>query len=160
MSRPDIFPLKVVQPMALLRFDGMSDGQDGARMLFGYLQENAVDTPFVLEEPAPAGVRNLILALDQGALEKDREILSVLQEISGARELVLQEPVAMIRIFGPHFDIRPGIAALLFCSLSKAGIDVLASSTTITSTLLVVPESQTDSVVRQLGIIFRLPKSS
>lgn len=158
MARPDIFPLKVIRPMAVLRFVGVPDSEECTRLLFGYLQENGTDIPFVLGEPAPAGVRNLILAMDQVAVEREEGILAVLRELARARELIVVKQAAMVRIFGPHFDIRPGLAAILFSSLSKAGINILASSTTITSTLLVVPDSQTDALLRLLRTIFRLPK--
>jgi aspartokinase len=158
MERPEIFPLKAVHPMALLSFVEMPDDPGAAQMLLTYLQQAEAAIPFVLEEPTTAG-RNLMMLVEPDVLEGGSDIRSILKELGQARELVVQAPVTMIRIFGPHFDIRPGLAAILFGGLYKAGVDLLASSTTITSTLLVAPEAQTELLLRVLRGIFRLPKS-
>lgn len=76
-----------------------------------------------------------------------------------AKALMIEKPVAVIRILGPHFDIRPGIAGMLYGRLEKAGIEVLVNSTTGTTSLLVVHETQLEKTRRELTAIFRLPKS-
>ena len=161
MERPEIFPLQAVHPMILLKFLDLPEDPGVAQLLFSYFQESGIILPFVLEEPGPAG-RNLLLLVDAAAAvaATAAEARSLLLDLSQARDLTVEAPVAMVRIFGPHFDIRPGLAAILYNGLARAGVHVLAGSTTITSTLLVVPEQELERLIRVLRTIFLLPRAS
>lgn len=155
-ERPEIFPLQAVHPMVLVKFSGLPEDPDAAQLLFSYFQESGTTLPFVLEQPGPTG-RSLLLLVDAAAAVA--EARSLLLDLSQARDLTVDAPVAMVRIFGPHFDIRPGLAAILYNGLARAGVRVLAGSTTITSTLLVVPEQALERLLRVLRTIFRLPQA-
>ena len=75
-----------------------------------------------------------------------------------AQALELRRPVAVIRILGPHFDIRPGTSGLLFGALDRAGITIFSNATTITSSMCVIPDDQVEAAERVIGRTFDIPK--
>ena len=158
MDLLDIFPLKTFSGLALLSFVGFPKNEASTRVLFNYLNKTGISSSFLVEGATRDGNRSITLAITLDALESCQAELEAVREVMEAEEVSMEKPVAVIRILGPHFDLRPGIAGLLFGKLAKSGIELLANSTTITSSLLVVREEQVDQAVRAIGSIFRLPQ--
>ncbi|NLI32324.1 MAG: hypothetical protein GX422_06010 [Deltaproteobacteria bacterium] len=155
----DIFPLKITTSQALLAFVGQPVGDHASRILFGYLHHHGITITCLVEGPGGGEHRTLLLVISEGALHEAERELQALRTAIEAKALMIEKPVAVIRILGPHFDIRPGIAGMLYGRLEKAGIEVLVNSTTGTTSLLVVHETQLEKTRRELTAIFRLPKS-
>jgi aspartokinase len=159
-ERLTIFPLKINRPLAMISFREVPDDEAATRLLFHQLDQRGVALDFLLAELAPSMRRNIVFCVSQellGALRKDLDRFKGLVRVKAA---VIEEPVAVVRILGPHFDIRPGIIALLMGKLVAEGIKVLATSTTITSSMLVVAETQLEMTVRLLRRIFHLPDTN
>lgn len=74
-------------------------------------------------------------------------------------EVTYQLCVAVISVFGPHFRDSPGIAGLFFSGLASAGINILATSTSISSISCVVSDEQLDEAVFSLRKAFGLSES-
>jgi aspartate kinase len=60
-------------------------------------------------------------------------------------------------MFGPHFGERPGIAGVMFSALASADINILAISTSISSTSCLIDASDMDEAVQALEEVFDLP---
>ena len=137
----------------------LGGGRLGAwgRVLFSYLERKGIKLLLVAEGPAGNGGRNLVLVIGEEAFETCRSDLDTLREAMEALSVEVSRPVAVVRILGPHFDIRPGIAGVLFGRLQREGIEVLASAVTITASMIVVAEHQVELLIRALGSLFRLP---
>jgi aspartokinase len=157
MERFEIFPLKVIRPLVLIGLLGFPRMGAPTRVLFNYLDHAGIRTCLLAEGPDDGDGRNLVVAITEQDLARCEADLDPLRLAMSAQAVVIERPVAVIRVLGPHFDVLPGVAGLLFSELTKSGIRVLACSTTITTTLLAVPEEQADKVVRNLERIFHLP---
>jgi aspartokinase len=155
----DIFPLKIIPAQVLLGFIGCPADEHSSRILFSYLHQKGITITVLVEAPAGGEYRDLILVVSKEVLHNLQTELEVLQAAIQAKALAIEEPVAVIRILGPHFDIRPGITGRLYVRLAKAGIKVLANSITATTSLLVVYESELEITQRELRAVFRTPKS-
>lgn len=158
MEALEIFAPRVIRAQALLTFAQCRADELSFRVLFNYLQQNGIAIALLTEGPAADEARNLLLVISEEALRKLHPDLETLQMAMGAQSLVISRAVAVVRILGPHFDIRPGVAARLYRQLELAGVRMLANSTTITTSLLVVLENELDKVEREIGRIFRMPK--
>jgi aspartokinase len=75
-----------------------------------------------------------------------------------AQELELRRSVAVVRVLGAHFDIRPGTSGMLFGALEQAGITVFSIATTITSSMCVIPDDQVATAERVIARTFDIPK--
>jgi len=159
MERFEIFPLKIITLQSLLSFIGYPEDGHSSSILFNYLRQNGIAINFLAEGPAADKSRSLVLVVATDALKKLEAELEVLSTAIRAQTMIIERAVAVIRILGPHFDIRPGIAGLLYGRLEKAGIRILANATTITTSLLVVFENEVEQIKRELAKIFQLPKA-
>ena len=155
----EVFPLKVTESLALLTIIGIPDQESTTTTLYDYLHRNGITTVFLTEGSDCHGVRNIAMAFGEDLLKGIESELEALRIVLQAKAVIVEKPVALVRILGPHFDIRPGVAGRLFGKLAKAGIKVLAASTTITTSLLVVPEDKAEQVIRALESIFKVPRS-
>jgi len=158
MEALEIFTPKVMRSQALLSFVQCKADELSFRVFFSYLQQNGVVITLLTEGPATDEARNLVVVISEDALGKIEADLETLQMAMRAEALVITRAVAVVRILGPHFDIRPGVAGMLYRQLEHAGVCMLANSTTITTSLLVVFENELDKVEREIGRIFRMPK--
>lgn len=154
----EIFPLKIIPAQVLLAFKGCPADVRFSRILFNYLHQKGVSITVLVEGAAEGQHRDLILVVGKEFLCSLKAELGELREAMQTKALAIEEPVAVIRILGPHFDIRPGITGRLYASLAKAGIKVLANSITATTSLLVVYESELEIAQRELRAVFRTPK--
>ena len=75
-----------------------------------------------------------------------------------AQSVEMRRSVAVVRVLGAHFDIRPGTSGLLFKALEQAGITVFSIATTITSSMCVIPDDQLEAAERVIGRTFDVPK--
>jgi aspartokinase len=157
VERLEIFPLKLTESLALVSILGLP-GQSGfARVLFGYLYRQGITTSFLAETTGQGACRDLVFTVSEEQLEEIQGDLESLRVALQADTVKVDRPVTLVRILGPHFDIRPGVAGYLFGRMVKEGIGALASSTTITTTLLVVPQPQAEQLIRLLKSIFVVP---
>ncbi len=85
------------------------------------------------------------------------EVLNAVKETVGAEEIVYDGEVGIVSMFGPHFGERPGIAGVMFSALASAGINILAISTSISSTSCLLDTDDMDDAVRVLEETFELP---
>jgi aspartokinase len=155
----EIFPLKITRSLVLLGFMRFPAKGNPSRILFDYFREIGIASQFLAEGSSDDDSRDLLIVLPEKDFRRCEADLEALRSAMTAESFAVERPVSMIRILGPHFDIRPGVASLLFSRLAKDDIKVLANSTTITTSLLIIHEDQLEQTVRALNSIFRLPHS-
>ena len=154
----EIFPLKILRALIQLNFLRIPTRPGGTRPLFDLLERHNVSVKFVLEGCAGDVNRDLIICIaneDFSRLEPElKEVTNRMQ----AQALELRRSVAVVRVLGPHFDIRPGTSGLLFGALEQAGITVFSIATTITSSMCIIPDDQLETAQRVIGRTFDIPK--
>ena len=154
----EIFPLKIQRNLTQLSFLRIPTRPGATRPLFDLLERHSILVRFVLEGCAGDYNRDLVICIDSEAFSLLEPELKEVNTRMQAQALELRQPVAVIRILGPHFDIRPGTSGLLFGALDRAGITVFSNATTITSSMCVIPDDQVEAAERTIGRIFEVPK--
>jgi aspartokinase len=153
----EIFPLKILPK--LIQLNVRIPTRPGAtRPLFDLLERHSVPVKFVLEGCAGDLNRDLIICIDSDAFSSLEGELNEVTTRMQAQSLELKRSVAVVRVLGPHFDIRPGVSGLLFDALEQAGVTVYSIATTITSCMCVIPEDQIDAAERAIGRTFDVPR--
>lgn len=154
----EIFPLKILRDLVQLNFLRLPIRPGATRPLFDLLERHRVAVKFLLEGCAGDFNRDLIICVakdDFSQLEPElKEVTNRMQP----QAVELRRSVALVRVLGPHFDIRPGTSGLLFEALEQAGITVFSISTTITSSMCVIPDDQVAAAERVIGRTFDIPK--
>jgi aspartokinase len=154
----EIFPLKIQRNLTQLSFLRIPTRPGATRPLFDLLERYVIPVRFVLEGCAGDYNRDLVICIDSEGFAHLEPELEELNTRMQAQAMELRQPVAVVRILGPHFDIRPGTSGLLLGALERAGITVFSNATTITSSMCVIPEDQVAAVERVIGRTFEVPK--
>ncbi len=75
----------------------------------------------------------------------------------GAQKVIAHGPVALVGIFGPDFRERPGIAGAAFGALARAGVNILAVSTSISTIACVIDDQERPRASEALQAVFAVP---
>jgi aspartokinase len=154
----EIFPLKILRDLIQLNFLRIPARPGATRPLFDLLERHNVPVKFLLEGCSGDFNRDLIICIANDAFALLEPELKEVTNRMQAQALELRRSVAVIRVLGAHFDIRPGTSGLLFGALEQAGITVFSIATTITSSLCVIPDDQVAAAERVIGRTFDIPK--
>ncbi len=152
-----IFPLKITRGLVQLSFLGMPNRPGMTRPLFDFLNRQRVALKHLVEGCRDQATSDLLICIPREAFVR---LQGELHEISARlqpRELIVREPVAVVRTLGPHFDLRPGTSGLLITALVQARVRIYSNATTITSSSCVIPEDQIEAAERAIGKAFLLP---
>lgn len=154
----EIFPLKVLRNLIQLNFLRIPTRPGATRPLFDLLERHNVSVKFLLEGGVGDFNRDLIICIANDTFSRLEPELKEVTNRMQAQSVELRHSVAVIRVLGAHFDIRPGTSGLLFSALEQAGITVFSIATTITSSMCVIPDDQVEAAERVIGRTFDVPK--
>ena len=154
----EIFPLKILRDLTQVSFLSIPTRPGATRPLFDLLERHNIPLRFVIEGCAGDYNRDLVICIDREAFTRVEPELEEVKLRIQPDEVVIRQPVAVVRVLGAHFDIRPGTSGMLFSALAKSGITVYSNATTITSSLCVIPDDQLRAAKRAIGWTFHIPE--
>ena len=73
------------------------------------------------------------------------------------KDIHINTEVGMVAIYGPHFVEKPGITHAMHSALTSQGINILAISTTISTSFFIIPSSDVVRAVTYLRKNFEIP---
>ena len=149
----------IIQKRNLAKIGVMSilDRPGVAGAIFSALGERGINVPFIVHNIDLNNLDNIVICVAQEDLTAALEALNTVQETVGAKEIVYDREVGIVSMFGPHFGERPGIAGVMFSALASASINILAISTSISSTSCLVDVDDMDEAIQVLEETFELP---
>ena len=153
-----IFPLKTQRGLVQISFLGIPARPGATRPLFDLLERHGVPLKFLIEGFTDSASRDLVICISGEAIARLELELNEVKTRMQSRDMVIQQPVAVVRMLGPHFDIRPGTSGLLFSALAQARIPVYSNATTATSSLCVIPDDQAEAAERAISRVFEIPR--
>jgi len=124
--------------------------------LFEHLEEKQIKIKFLAAHHTHNGLLHLTFCVDRSSLKTTQGTLLKLPLPEDA--LDLHSEVGMVAIHGPHFAEQHGIIDVMHHALSSQGLQVLAISTTLSTSYFILPAPE---VVRALDILreaFEIPR--
>lgn len=128
-----------------------------AAAVLGSLGEQHINVPFIVQCIDLSQKDHIIFCVDRDDLEKALAVVDKAVKEVGAEAVIHNPHVAVVAIFGPDFRVRPNIAGAFFSALSRAGINILAISTSISTLSCVIDEGRLTDAVAAICEAFELP---
>ena len=149
----------IIQYRNLAKIGVMSipDRPGVAGAIFSALGAKGINIPFIVHTIDLHDLDNIVICVAREDLSAALEVLDTVKETVGAEEIVYDREVGIVSMFGPHFGERPGIAGVMFSAMASAGINILAISTSISSTSCLLDADDMDDAVQVLEQTFELP---
>ncbi len=159
MQTPRIKIGGIIQNRNLAKIGVMSipDRPGVAGAIFGALGAKGVNAPFIVHTIDLNNLDSVVVCVARDDLDAALQVLNTVKETVGAQEVVYEQEVGMLSIYGPHFGERAGIAGVMFSALASAGINILAISTSISSLSCLIKVGDMDQAVQTLREAFELP---
>ena len=124
--------------------------------LFEQLEGNELKIKFLVSHHENNKGLHLIFCVERSSLKTTQNTIMDLSLPEDA--LDIQPEVGMVAIHGPHFAEEPGIINVMHNALSSQHLQVLAISTTLSTSYFIIPAPE---VVRALEILreaFEIPR--
>lgn len=128
-----------------------------AGKILSAMGENNINVQFIVQTVDREGNDHVVFCVDRGDLETALRLLSGIKEEVSAQDIVHDDSVGLVSIFGPDFRQRPGIAGEMFATLGRANINIQAISTSISTISCVIQAAQIPLAVRALQDTFEMP---
>jgi aspartokinase len=124
--------------------------------IFRELSREGLNAEFIVQSIDLNNESHVQFCVDAG---DSAEVVAAMQEIAttlGVRKVMVVENVALISVYGPDFRHRPGIAGLAFESLAKVDVNILATSTSISTVSCVIAETDYETALGAWQDVFAL----
>lgn len=143
--------------LAKITLASINDRPGVAAIVFETLGRERINVEFIVHAMDERGCSHLTFCVDRKDLPAAMGLMLQNKEEVGFSELVDDPDVGLLSIFGPHFRERPGIAGIVFRALARAGINVMAISTSISTCSCLIASNEMPHAVRVLSETFELP---
>ena len=130
---------------------------DAVAEIFQALGAKGVNCPFIVHAVGEGSCDNIVACASPEDLPAVRDALRDVQGLVGAKEVICDQDVGIVSIFGPHFGEEPGIAGEMLAAFVSAHINVRAMSCSISTLSCLIDLQDMDEAVRVLQEAFELP---
>lgn len=137
-------------------FEGVPDRPGIAAEILGALGRRGVNVEMVVSTGGRGGTADISLAIARSQEPGVVEALEVIRREVGARALQRSSEVALVSLLGKSLQTEPGIAGRMFGALSRAGVNIGAISTSLSSVTCMIEEARCEAAVAALRREFNL----
>jgi len=135
----------------------MPDQPGIASAVLSILGEKGINVRFIVQCIDLRNRSHIVLCVTQDDLEAALLALKEVKPQVQAEEVTYHPNVAIVSVFGPHFQDNPGIASIAFLALASVGINILAISTSISTLSCVLDGNRVTDAVSVLREAFDVP---
>jgi aspartate kinase len=127
-----------------------------AAQIFGALDEKAIVVDLIVQNPPQDGKGDLTFTVGKADLTKAHDVIKKVTKALSAGEISTDQDIAKVSIVGVGMRNHSGVAARMFRTLSKEGINIMAISTSEIRVSCVIPSKYAELAVRSLHSEFGL----
>ncbi len=141
---------------AKITLRGVPDRPGVAATIFNRMAQANVNVDMIVQNVSLDGVTDISFTVSRPDLRKTMDACLLIQRDIGAREVIADEEIAKISVVGIGMRSHTGVAAKMFDTLAKRGINIEMISTSEIKVSCIVRESQAEEAVRALHGAFEL----
>lgn len=134
------------------------DVPGNAARLFSSLANENISVDMIIQSYARniTNTNDIAFTVDKGDLDKTKIVLERVKDDIKAGAIHIDENIAKVSIVGAGMIDRPGIAASMFNTIAKAGINIKMISTSEIKISCLVDKEDAQTAVKALHSIFKL----
>ncbi len=138
---------------------GVPDQPGIAAKIFVAIAEAAINVDMIIQNVSQDSLTDISFTVPRGDLKSAIRLVQVLAKEVGARTVEVNEEIAKVSIVGVGMRSHSGVAARMFATLSRDGINIMMISTSEIKISCVVEEKYMELAVRGLHQEFELEKT-
>jgi aspartate kinase len=139
---------------------GVPDKPGVAAKIFNTISDNNIGVDMIIQNIGEGGLTDMSFTVPKTDAKKIMEVMKKVVAEIGAKNVNLNEDIAKISIVGVGMRSHSGVAAQMFSSLAKEGINILMISTSEIKISCVIDAKYTELAVRVLHDAFGLDKAA
>lgn len=139
-------------------FCDIPDVPGNAAKLFGTLAKENISVDMIIQSYARTGnnTNDIAFTIDKADLTRTTQILESIREDLSAGAIHIDDNIAKVSIVGAGMVDRPGIAATMFETIAKMGVNIKMISTSEIKISCLVEKKDSDEAIKALHTIFNL----
>lgn len=139
-----------------ITYVGVPDHPGIAADIFGALGRKDINVELVVSTGGQHGTADISLAVARNQEDSCHAELEAIRGEIGAKGLVRNTHVALVSLLGHGLQTEPGIAGRMFGALSRAGINIEAIATSMSSVTCMIEERHCEAALAALNQEFGL----
>ncbi|MDH3771120.1 MAG: ACT domain-containing protein, partial [Nitrospirota bacterium] len=138
---------------------GVPDQPGIAARIFVAIAESGINVDMIIQNVSHESLTDISFTVPRGDLKAATSLIRDLAKEVGARTFEVNEAIAKVSLVGVGMRSHSGVAARMFATLSRDGINIMMISTSEIKISCVVEEKYMELAVRGLHQEFDLEKS-
>ena len=135
---------------------GVPDQPGIAAKLFGSIAEAAINVDMIIQNVGQESLTDISFTVPREDLTRAISLVRDLAKVVGARTVEVNDTIAKVSLVGVGMRSHSGVAAKMFATLSRDGINIMMISTSEIKISCVVEEKYMELAVRALHQEFGL----
>lgn len=144
---------------ARVTVEGIPDQPGRAARLFTPLAERGVNVDMIIQNASHEGVTDMTFTVPKKDLEKTMDAVRKVSQEMGARGFSADRDVSKISVIGVGMKSHTGVAARIFQTLAREGVNILMVSTSEIKVSCLVHSKYVELAVRALHAAFGLDEN-
>jgi aspartate kinase len=139
---------------------GVPDKPGVAAKIFNEISANNIIVDMIIQNIGEGGLTDMSFTVPKTDSKKISELMKRVVAEIGARGVTVKEDIAKISIVGVGMRSHSGVAARMFSSMAKEGINIMMISTSEIKISIVIDAKYTELAVRALHETFEMDKAA
>jgi aspartate kinase len=139
---------------------GVPDKPGVAAKIFNTISDNNVVVDMIIQNIGEGGLADMSFTVPKTDSKKIMEVMKKVVTEIGAKNVNLKDDIAKISIVGVGMRSHSGVAAKMFSTLAKEGINIMMISTSEIKISCVIDAKYTELAVRVLHDAFEMDKAA
>ena len=139
---------------------GVPDRPGIAARLFGGIAKESIVVDMIIQNISQEGLTDISFTVPRGDAKQAMDLVKTLVRDIGARDVELSEGISKVSIVGVGMRSHSGVAATMFETLAREGINLMMISTSEIKISCVIDAKYTELAVRALHEAFGLGEAA
>ncbi|MEW5975699.1 MAG: aspartate kinase [Acidobacteriota bacterium] len=144
--------------IAKVAIRGIPDRPGVAAQIFSALGSEGINIRLIIQSVAENGLNDISIVVNREVISRVLAVLEKQKKSLKARDIVHHGKLAEVSIIGSGIASTPGVAARMFRTLAREGINIELISSSEVRITCVIDEAKTSAAIKALHEEFRLEK--